>query len=100
MFALEAEGFAIVAREALPATVREILPIVMSCTIVDEEAIDLKDRGWERVELLPQPVILLLDRIMSVPEKFSSWVLKKPLLGRTLVDSVAAAISDDTRFTT
>lgn len=91
-FLLEAEGLEVVSRSELPEAL-DANSLGRRCAIVDEDAIEAFPGGWERVADVTAPVILLVDRLREIPELYQPAMVRKPLLGSSLVDAVRAAIA-------
>lgn len=90
-FVLEAEGLKVASRADLTVAF-DASEISRRCAIIDEDAIAAFPGGWERVAEVTAPVILLVDRLREIPERYQPAVVRKPLLGSSLVDAVRAAI--------
>lgn len=90
-FALEAEGLCIASRPDLPDAAEPAFWDAR-CSVVDEDAVEAAPDGWRRLAALTQPQVLLVDRL-AVPEACAAVALRKPLLGRGLVEAVLAAIA-------
>lgn len=86
-FALEAEGLQVEAFSDL-RTASESDARDAEFAIVDENAVLSVQDGWRRVAALPHEVVLLIDRLRGVPEHYATRAVRKPLLGRRLVDAV------------
>ncbi|MBX9465308.1 MAG: transcriptional regulator [Aquamicrobium sp.] len=93
-FALEAEGFHVDSYALLTAALRSGGVEHCACAIVDENAVSERSGIGNRLELIPQPVILLVDTLRSVPQTPHVTILTKPLLGRGLVDTVVALVGE------
>lgn len=91
-FALEAEGFEVVSHALLAGALASSSKLP-SCIIIDEEAVAHPPSFWEELASLPGPVVLLVDKLRTGPESAGMAVLHKPLLGRTLTDTVAGAVA-------
>lgn len=90
-FALEAEGLHVILRAHLPPPA--LLEGVYDCAVVDESVVLSASDGWARLAAIPCATVLLVDRIGSAPRgHFTGSIIRKPLLGRSLVDRVLAAL--------
>ena len=90
-FLLQAEGFQVVSLARLPLRGNEIWPR-NGCAVVDENAILAEADGWTSLATMPQPVVLLTDRIRHIPDRYAGGAVTKPLLGRGLLDAVSNAL--------
>jgi len=94
-FALEAEGFSVDAHDLLAAALHAARAGNLVCTVVDENAVAGRNDIADRLEPIPRPVVLLVDRLRNLPETTSHVaILTKPLLGRRLVDTVVALVGN------
>ncbi|TYR31344.1 transcriptional regulator [Mesorhizobium microcysteis] len=87
-FALEAEGYRVDSYATLGAAFAAPGPFGAGCAVVDENAISGRRGAATRLDGLGGPVILLADRMRTVPHAAGLTVLTKPLLGRLLVETV------------
>lgn len=95
-FALEAEGFWVDSHALLAAALQAATAGQMVCTVVDENAVSGRSGIADRLDPVPRPIVLLVDRLRNVPETTSHIaILTKPLLGRRLVDTVVALVSNE-----
>jgi CheY-like chemotaxis protein len=90
-FLLEMEGLEVVSLAELPAAL-EYAGVSRTCTIIDEDAISGCLNGWERVADIQPPIVLLVDRLGPIPERYKAMIVRKPLLGQLLIDAVRAVI--------
>lgn len=95
-FALEAEGFWVDSHALLAAALQAATAGQMVCTVVDENAVSGRSGIADRLDPVPRPIVLLVDRLRNVPETTSHIaILTKPLLGRRLVDTVVALVGNE-----
>ena len=95
-FALEAEGFGIDSHAQLAAALASPCVDSTACAVIDEDAIGGRNgKDAPPLDRVARPVVLLVDQLRAVPQAPAGIrVLTKPLLGRLLVETVAAAIAD------
>ena len=93
-FALDADGFDVVSHRSLRA-VLDLPGAAAACVVVDENALGERARDIEALEQFGRPVILLVDRMRVAPKLERLKVLKKPLLGRLLIETVQGALTED-----
>jgi CheY-like chemotaxis protein len=93
IFALESEGFALSVASQLPALSDYPQLSAVDCIVVDENAIDVRGGGWERLGSLGRPAILLIDALRDIPPEFAQTAVMKPLLGSCLVDAVTNSVA-------
>ena len=94
-FALEAEGFGISAHAELAAALSSPRLECAACAVIDENAIGARSAAHLLPDHVGRPVVLLVDRLRADPQAAPGMsVLTKPLLGRMLVETVAAAIGN------
>lgn len=93
IFALESEGFGLSVTSQLPALSDCPQVSAVDCIVVDENAIDVRSGGWERLGSLGRPAILLIDTLREIPPEFAHTAVMKPLLGSSLVDAVANSLA-------
>lgn len=93
-FALEAEGYGVVSHALLASALDAVGAAVAACVIVDENAIANRNGAGSGLEGIAGAVILLVDRLRTVPDATGIRVLTKPLLGRRLVETVAEIMAD------
>lgn len=85
-FVLEAEGYGVRLYERLSTAIAS--PATFDCAVVDAKA---EDPEWDELMRLGCPVVLLVDhQPETVPTGIS--LIETPILGRTLVDTVAALL--------
>lgn len=94
-FALDAEGIAFSAHADLGAALAAADAPRVACLVIDEDAIAIRNgngagRGLDDVAW---PVVLLVDRLRTVPQVPGIRVLNKPLLGRLLIDTVSGSMA-------
>ncbi|MEX4008702.1 hypothetical protein [Neoaquamicrobium sediminum] len=95
-FALEAEGFRVDSHALLAAALQAATAGQMVCSVVDENAVSGRSGIADRLDPVPRPIVLLVDRLRNVPETTSQIaILTKPLLGRRLVDTVVALVGNE-----
>lgn len=93
-FALEAEGFDVASHALLTMALTSPNVSAYACAVIDEEAVTNPAPAWEELGRFTRPIVLLCDRLRGVPESFAMTVLHKPLLGRTLTDTVIGAVAN------
>jgi len=91
-FALEAEGFKVHSHAQLSTVLELEAKGSFACAVIDESAIDIRKTGAEQVAKLAMPVVLLTDRLRTIPDVSSVTALTKPLLG-LLSETVLVAIA-------
>jgi hypothetical protein len=62
------------------------------CAVIDEDAIESHESGWHALSEMAEPIVILWNRLRSVPENIAAAVLDKPLLGKRVVDAVLAGL--------
>lgn len=92
-FALEAEGFGVVSHALLPAANGSLGRGHYACLVVDEEAVTPSAPTWEKLASFAGPVVLLVDKLRAGPEGKAMTLLHKPLLGRSLTETVTGAVA-------
>jgi hypothetical protein len=93
VFALEAEGLHVILRDELPAPSFILAPEGLVYAVVDESAVLTAPDGWARLAALPCRTVLLVDRMHAMPPAdFAGIVVRKPLLGRSLVEPILASL--------
>lgn len=97
-FALEAEDFDVMPFPALRDAVDAAQKRAAACIVIDEQTIEWFGNGWQEVEGLKMPKILLSAGLRTIPPLADMTVLLKPLLGRHLVDAVSEAINEYNRM--
>jgi DNA-binding response OmpR family regulator len=90
VFALEADGYVAEAHASLNAAMAAPSAANCVCFIVDENALDGQTRRAATLKRLGIPVILLVDRIRTIPRVAGMKVLTKPMLGQSLLETVRA----------
>ncbi len=60
--------------------------------MIDDEAVTSED-DWGRLMGIGAPIVMLVDRMETMPADFTGTVLRKPLLGGRLVEAVTRALS-------
>lgn len=93
-FTLEAELYGVDSHDGLTTAVASPLTQKALCAIVDEDAVRDHALGWEALDHLPTPVILLLDKLKPPVSRPDMTVLAKPLLGRALIQAVRSIAGD------
>lgn len=97
-FALEAEGLVFCAHAELAAALASPEAGAAACLIVDEDAIAPSRNGaGNGLDGFGRPVVLLVDRMRTVPRVPGIRVLNKPLLGERLIEIVAGSIAGGLR---
>ena len=94
VFALEAEGFSVEGHALLASALASPLAESADCTIIDDHAVNAANGGWEALSLFKPPIVLLGNHMPSMPPLQGITVLLKPLLGRSLTDTVIAAVGE------
>jgi hypothetical protein len=92
-FALEAEGFGVVSHPLLAGALASSPMMSHACIVVDEEAVAYPPSAWEELSRLSGPIVLLVDKLRTGPESAGMAVLHKPLLGRTLTETVFGVVA-------
>lgn len=93
-FALEAEGFDVEAHALLASALASPLAERADCTVVDDHAVNAVHGGWAALSRFKQRIVLLSNHAEPVTLLPGVKVLLKPLLGRSLTDTVAAVVSE------
>jgi hypothetical protein len=93
-FALEAEGFGVEAHELLTSALASPLADSGDCTVIDDHAIKAVPGGWKTLNRFRQPIVLLSNQVEPAELPPHAIVLLKPLLGRSLTDTVIAVIAE------
>lgn len=94
VFALEAEGFSVVPYRRLAPAMAWLAGAPGLCVVVDEDALH-GPGAWSRLTGLGHPVILLLDSGPAPGHAANTSVLRKPLFGNALVESIASLTKGD-----
>ncbi len=92
-FALEAEGFGVEGHALLASALSSPLAETADCVVIDDHAVNGANGGWEALSRFKLPIVLLCNHLPSMPERPGITVLLKPLLGRSLTDTVMAAVA-------
>lgn len=90
-FALEAEGFGVLTAPRLPYESDCAGLPAIACAVVDDGGLTSADRTRAQRTHARWPVVLLIDGF-STPAMAAEHILVKPLLGRSLVNAVLAAL--------
>jgi FixJ family two-component response regulator len=96
-YLLEAEGLSVLAYERLDQAIGGPASDTFHCAVVDEDAIEGHDLGWLALSEIAVPIVILWNRLRSVPENIVAAVLDKPLLGQRVVDAVLAGLDRGSR---
>jgi DNA-binding response OmpR family regulator len=92
-FALEAEGFAVDSYGSMAGAFASSRAEEAGCAVVDDTAIG----KWPEVEKefrhFGRPVVLLSDRIGTMPSLPFTTVLIKPFLGNPLIEAVREVVA-------
>jgi hypothetical protein len=94
VFALEANGFKVEAHPWLGPAAASAHLSVPACLVVDENALVDQPGGTKALKEFAQPVVLLVDRLRAIPRLARVKVLRKPMLGDQLIDTVRGALAD------
>jgi len=92
-FALEAEGFGVESHALLASALESPLAEVADCTVIDDHAVNAMNGGWVALSRFKQPIVLLGNHEQPAGLPPHVTVLLKPLLGRSLIDTVIAVIA-------
>ena len=87
-FALEVEGFAVLAFDEVNAAIASPSAGEARCIVVDEEALLNDPLAMAVVKGFHKPVLLLVDRSRGIPDALGVRVLRKPLLGNALIRAI------------
>ncbi|MET3649188.1 CheY-like chemotaxis protein [Phyllobacterium ifriqiyense] len=90
-FALEVEGFAVLAFESLAAALASTRVAEGRCIIMDEEAISNDPSAPAMLRIIREPILLLVDGAGPVSTTPGVRVLRKPILGNALIMAVRSA---------
>lgn len=93
-FALEAEGLAVEGQALLASALASPLAESADCVVIDDHAVNGANGGWEALSLFRPPIVLLGNHMPSMPPRSGITVLLKPLLGRSLTDTVMAVVGE------
>lgn len=91
-FALDAEGIAFSAHADLGAALAAAEAPRAACLVIDEDAIAARNGVGRGLDGIAWPVVLLVDRLRTLPQVPGIRVLNKPLLGRLLIDTVSGSM--------
>lgn len=94
VFALEAEGFGVEGHALLASALASPLAESADCAVIDDHAVNGANGGWEALSLFKPPIVLLGNHVPSMPPRPGITVLLKPLLGRSLTDTVIASVGE------
>ncbi|MDP3897655.1 MAG: hypothetical protein Q8Q62_13365 [Mesorhizobium sp.] len=89
VFALEAEGFDVAPYSGLEPAMAALAGTPASCVVVDEDALRERDE-WNGLMRSGRSVILLIDAAAPPPGADNLAVLRKPVFGNKLVESIAS----------
>ena len=67
------------------------------CAVVDEDAVDAGQRNlieFARIAGAERPVVVLVDRTVSLADSIPLRLLRKPLLGPALIEAIIAEDGD------
>lgn len=90
-FALEVEGFLVHSYTDYTAALASPHVAECICLVIDEEAILSASVVIAGLLKLSKPIVLLSDGLGSVPDAPNMRVLRKPLLGNTLIRAIRMA---------
>jgi hypothetical protein len=93
VFALEAEGLDVDAHPTLSSAIATGSSGCI-CFVVDENALVGHANGAMALQRFGLPVILLVDRLRTIPRLARLKTLTKPLLGQRLIEMVRGVSSD------
>jgi hypothetical protein len=93
VFALEANGFKVESHPWLgsAAAAAEVSPA--ACLVIDENALVDQPSGARVLKEFARPVVLLVDRLRAIPRLARIKVLRKPMLGDQLIETVRGALA-------
>jgi DNA-binding response OmpR family regulator len=91
VFALEADGFEVDAHDTLGSAIAALGASRSICLVVDENALGGHANGVGALRKVGLPVILLVDRMRTIPRLPRIKTLTKPLLGQRLIEMVRGA---------
>lgn len=91
-FAFEAEGVCVEPHASLTAAIAASGRCDVACLVVDEAALGPRQGATVELGSVAKPLIVLADRLRTLPAIDGLTVLTKPLLGRRLVETVAGFI--------
>jgi DNA-binding response OmpR family regulator len=90
-FALEAEGYAVVTARR-PSDIAASSQLAgVACIVVDEETV-AGSGAWDTLVRMGPPLVLLSDGVRQAPAVLGARTVTKPLLGRSLIDTVASSV--------
>lgn len=92
VFALEAEGLVVESHVQLASALASPLLETAECAVIDDHAVNAANGGWAALSRFKEPVVLLSNHAEPVGLLSHVIVLLKPLLGRSLTDTVIAAV--------
>ena len=94
-FALDAEGIAFSAHADLGTALAAPEVLRIACLVIDEDAIAVRNGNGAGRSLdgLGWPVVLLVDRLRTLPQVPGIRVLNKPLLGHLLIETVSGSMA-------
>lgn len=94
-FALKAEGWTVEAHDTVQSACVSPGKDRYECAVVDDVALRPPGEAWSHLEQLRRPVVVLSDRPQAAQVFFPvSTIVGKPLLGKKLVEAVAATLAD------
>jgi hypothetical protein len=99
-FALEVEGFAVVAFEGVNAALALPSAAGAICIVVDEEALMNDPFAIAAIRQFHKPVLLLVDRSRPVPDAMDIRVLRKPVIGNALIRAIKLTGNGDGTIST
>lgn len=87
-FALEVEGFAVLAFDEVNAAIASPSAGEARCIVVDEEALLNDPSAIAAVRQFHKPVLLLVDRSRPGPDTTDVRVFRKPVIGNALIRAI------------
>ena len=90
-FALEVEGFAVLAYEGLTAALASPRAAEDTCMVIDEEAVSNDPFAIAALRQFKAPIWLLMDGSRPIPDAPGVRVLRKPVLGNALIRAIRLA---------
>lgn len=90
-FALEVEGFAVVAYENVAAALVSTGVAEGTCIVIDEDAVFRYPFAITALRHFRQPILLLVDGPEPASKAPGVRILRKPLLGNALIKAVRFA---------
>lgn len=93
VFALEANGFKVEAHPWLGPAAASAQASLATCLVVDENALIDQPTSSKALKEFAKPVVLLVDQLRAIPRLVKVTVLRKPLLGDRLIETVRGVLA-------